>query len=843
MDNRVLFMLSPGALRSTFSGASLRHARSLSARPLSTSTSQQRRKALTDANKHYKRRELLYWLGCIDRTTKDDAPGLKNMSMSFSEPHTTAQHHATNKITNIPHPMMITRPTDGPLDELILTLRTHRLERTYNEDTLKKPTPLTDAIKTLYLQCIEKIRLCDELYYADNPAPLVPDNDYDELLMHLLDLERFYPQLVRADSPSQVVGHAVGTTVPEAASPLKARTQMRHPVPMLSLANAYTHSDLSSFAKRAENASVCVEMKIDGVALSLHYESRQLVRAITRGNGRIGDDVTANIRAGLIGRGVPEWLPDEAPEGLVIVRGEVFISRDDFEILQKEQSLSNARNTAAGAIKHKDSAEVRTRRPQFIAYECQTEDDSGIDGYQSIWPTQSGTLSALASWGFGDMPNFAVFDTMEQAEAYANTIEKGRYELPFEADGVVLKIDDAQTRFALGCTAKSPRGAIALKFTARTTLTTVLSVRMQVSRNGSITPVAELEPAVIGGATIRRATLHNFDEVARLGIAVGDIVLLERGGDVIPKITRVEQQAIDNRTPIVPPSTCPCCGGGVKIERNETGNTTVSCTDATRCVGQSLGRLVHFVSRDSMDITGVGQKKAMKLLECGLVLRLGDLFELTFDQLLEVPGFKEKSARGLYNAIQEARTKRSLERLIVALGVPGVGRTGARALALRAKTVDGLRKLTRSADLLSIPNMAERSVERIAEFLSSERIAEELAVLVKHVEISAVVDEPEEEGRKDVVVQGIPISGKLFVLTGSLTSMSRKEASGRIKEAGGIVSSALSGKTDYLIAGAEAGSKLHKAQRLGVRVLVEDDLVELFADKSTTEEFMGDSSG
>lgn len=883
MELPVLFAASPVMPPTSFTGASVRNLLS-AARPLRRLSTQrlpvtaiaQRTPDPNAKKKRGRRKELEQWQKMIDRDLNADNRG-QGFWPSGASPRLAAEKRAyaaridrrNEKLLRYAKAGGIVDTTlrGGALDMLLHTLRARYLERMHREDVEERATPLTDDVEALYALAVKEIRRCDALYYADDPQPLVSDQEYDELVMHLLELERVYPQIVAPDSPSQTVGHAaardaaaLGDASEADGEPVRAaemgwRTparnfkQVTHPVRMLSLANAYSQADLKSFAAKVEHSGsrVAVEMKIDGVALSLHYEARRLVVAVTRGNGRVGDDVTENVRAALVGRGVPEELPMGAPDGLVVVRGEVFISPDDFRRLQEasETKLSNARNSAAGALKHKDPAEVRARCPQFVAYEClvrpvAADGSAAGDGageFESAWSTQGETLAGLPGWGFGAMPKYAVLDTVSEVEQFAAEMEAARSTLPFEADGVVLKLDDASRRTALGSTAKAPRGAIALKFTARSVVTTVNAVRMQVSRTGVVTPVAELSPVVLGGATISRATLHNFDEVERIGVAVGDDVMLERGGDVIPKITHVEKLG-QRRVPIVPPAECPCCGSDLIVDKPEGGSTSVTCTEPTECAGKNLGRLLHFARRDAMDIAGVGTKTASKLLDAGLVVRLADIFKLTLEDIMGMDGFKEKSSRSLHEAIQRAGGGRSLERLIIALGVPGIGRASARALAVNAVTIEGLQKLTRGSDaaLLNMPNVAEKSAERIAEYLGSIRMQAELAELAKAVQLNGVVDEADADEAGDgekKVVDGIEISGKLFAVTGTLNAMPRAQALKQIKAAGGRVSATVSNKTDFLICGVDPGFKYHKAQRLGVRVLFEEDLKTLLGSAET----------
>ncbi len=882
MDANALFVTSPPMRQCQLLGASLRQKHqqcirglrrvSAPSRTVTTALTPQR----PDPNfkkKKGRNKPLAQWQKHIDRDQNADNRGVGFWPMGSHErlakerlvrdTFSEAYNRRILSDVDVRSTVDTILEGDGPLDNLIFTLRARYMEHMRSQNVYDKHPELTDVQRTLYNKTVKEIRRCDELYYADDPKPLVRDQDYDELVMHVLELERLFPELVTPDSPTQTVGHSAakrstelyeaieesGEQIraaemqwrPKALAPPRIFKQLKHPIPMLSLSNAYNQRDLTSFGKKVEECGsrVAIEMKIDGVALSLHYKNRKLKKAVTRGNGRIGDDVTSNIRAGLLGRGVVSDLPDDAPDDFMVIRGEVFITPEDFQalLMEAETNLTNARNAAAGAIKHKDSREVRKRRVQFVAYECMRQDEE-TEEFSHVWKTQSETLAGLPTWGFGAMPKFTVVDSIDEAQLFAAQVEEQREELPFETDGVVLKVDDAEKRHALGHTAKSPRGAIALKFTARSVVTTVSSVKMQVSRTGAITPVAELVPTTIGGATIRRATLHNFDEVKRLGVGVGDEVVLERGGDVIPKITRVVSQG-ERRVPIVVPTACPCCGASVKVKTNDAGNTEVSCSESNVCAGQNLGRLIHFVSRDAMEITGMGTKTISKLLDSGLVVRLADFFKLTMEDLLTLDGIKEKTANSLYSAIRDAAGNRTLERLIIALGVPGIGRTSARALALKAETLDGLRDLTSPGNpaLLSMPNVAEKSAERIAEYLRSTRIQTELRELNRVLVLSGVVEEPDDvdDDTKNVSVRGIQISGKQFAFTGTLNSMCRREAMKRIREAGGRVG-VLTVKTDYLICGVDPGFKYQKAQRLRVPVLFEDDLVELFENKDPEED-------
>lgn len=825
-----------------------------------------------------KKEEKKLWAGCGPTPEKSYRPGIGFGPVGSVE-RTEAERKARRQYEDLRDGMTQEEAialtgvlNGGPLDQLFYTLRAAWLDRIYDRLYKKREPRLTDDVEALYDLVVKEIRECDSLYYADDPRPKIPDREYDELVLHLIELERHFPELIKPDSPSQTVGHCAAARSAKLYSdndlsdtPLDAVEsswrpvthkwrQVQHPVSMLSLANAYSSRDLLTFAKRVEgtDSTICVEMKIDGVALSLHYQNRKLELAATRGNGRIGDDVTVNVRAALLQRGVPEVLPDDAPSGLVIVRGEVFISPQDFATVNAllDVKMSNARNAAAGALKHKDSTQVAKRRIQFIAYDCVTSSPHGHtestpsqkadadprDGrsFRSHWATQEETLRGLEEWQFGAMQRYRTCDSVKAAEEFASQMELARKHLPFEADGIVLKINDSELRARVGHTAKAPRGAIAYKFAARSVLTTISNVVMQVSRSGVITPVAELQPVVIGGATISRATLHNFDEIKRLDVAVGDTVRLERGGDVIPKIVAVHLREEEGmRTPIDIPKECPCCGAEVSVEQSP--STTVICTDSVSCAGQNLGRLIHFASRNAMDISGLGTKTASKLLDSGLVVLLADLFKLSVDDILDLDGYAAKSAATLHESIQNAATSRSVEQIIIALGIPGVGRASARALALKAITLDRLLHLGSGGrdGLLSLPNVAEKSAESIVKYINSPRLQREIKELALVVSPARIVDD--ENSPYDALVEesetaSQAISGKTFAITGTLNSMARPAIVRLLKGAGGRVVSTVTKKTDYLISGVDPGFKYYKAQRIQVPILFEEDLPNLFGE-------------
>lgn len=758
----------------------------------------------------------------------------------------------------------------GQADMLMHTLRARYLERVELLQ-VSKPLKLTEDVISIYDLLIEEILLCDSLYYCDDPKPRISDEQYDELVMHLIELERCFPQLIQARSPSQNVGHgaaarstklALDNEVFAGESPVLATSsftitvpvttklfpQHRHKALMLSLDNAYDYDQLSTFFKRATEAgsSISAELKIDGVALSLEYRNRKLHLAATRGTGRLGDEITTNVREALSERGIPDTIDDPSAPDWLLVRGEVFITPSDLIAVNAslERPLSNPRNAAAGALKHKDPAEAKERRLRFIGYECLTGKLSDADEFgrsnhpsdglpptQYTWSTQEETLSNLARWGFGKMPLSETCPTQEDAELFAAGVVDGRESLPMEVDGVVFKLNDSAAREELGNTARAPRGAVAYKFAAQARVTKVNDVVMQVSRNGVITPVAILEPVKVGGAVLSRATLHNFDEIQRLGVAVGDEIRVERGGDVIPKVLSVVRRSEDeDREQIEPPDRCPSCQGEVRTKIERSGAVLVLCKNKENCTAQTFGRLIHFSGRDAMEVKGLGKKTAEKLVQAGVVVNPADLFRLTIDDLLSLEGFAQKSASQLYESIQDAKTNRSLERLVIGMGIPGVGRTSAKALALKVGSIEGLLDIASSENgdelLLSVPNFAEQSASVVFEHLKLHKVTSELKALQKHVNLRYVVDDEEIDALEANEVRSI--SGKTFVFTGRFVSMSRPQVMKWIKRSGGRVTSSVSSKTDYVVSGLEPGNKYFKAQRLKVKTVQEAEFFQFF---------------
>lgn len=856
------------------------------------------------------------------------------------------RRHGSRELFDLERRAMFELPGTGPADFLLELLRGRYMERHFDRAE-GRTVVLTSDIPYLYRDLVKEILKCDEVYYAPNPPdkPRVTDQNYDELVMHLIELEREFPQLIDVDrSPSQRVGHyaaaqaaklgldievedrykgkkktpedghtdymdAVNSYDKTVPVDLARPFQYRHRQPMLSLDNARNHDDLAAFFRRAQLAGatdIAAELKIDGVALSLEYRHGSLFAASTRGSGRIGDDVTRNVTAALLGnRGVVEHIDDPNVPDWMIVRGEVYISSSDFIALNKtlERKLSNARNAAAGALQHKNAEEAVRRLLSFVAYDClsapladieandsyyqtatsrpstvvqpkqvEDSDDSNTETEPELespstskpidvaaiikyaFDTQDETLRSLNRWGFGQMPYSAVCKTLMEAESFAKQVETERKELPMEIDGIVFKWNSAIARAEAGNTARAPRGSIAYKFAAQARVTRLDDVVFQVSRKGIITPVAVLSPIRVGGALLSRATLHNFDEIERLGVMIGDRIRVERGGDVIPKVVGVvlpSEEGHDNvavadsdgseRRIIKPPDECPSCGGEVKEaeQRGKGGCRLFVCTAGDKCSAQAYGRISHFAGRQAMNIQGLGPRTIQKLVDAGLIVIVADLFRLTRDDILTLEGFAEHSAENLVREIQNARTSRSLERVLIGMGMPGIGRIGARPLALKLGSLDTLLRLadpeqTEREDalavLLSVANIAERTAEALIDFLRLSQHLMELRTMSQFVEPNAVVDDIMENSPSlsNPVGSENPIAGRSFVFTGKFSSFNRPAVMKWVRSRGGRVMSDVSRKTDFVIFGLEPGQKLFKAQRLNVLTIDENEFMDQF---------------
>lgn len=646
-------------------------------------------------------------------------------------------------------------------------------------------------------------RLCDEiwrhnrLYYIEN-QPEISDASFDALLKELESIEKSHPEWVTPSSPTQRVGEMVSSGF----------DAVKHAHPMLSLANTYSRKELGEFVQRAQklagraNLAFSVELKMDGIAIGVRYEKGKLVRGVTRGDGKQGDDVTSNVRT--IKR-LPLTIADSVE--VLELRGEVFMRHAQFEKMNRlkqqlgEPLWANPRNAAAGALKLLDPKESAERNLDIVFYAVVEQSPEKI-------AKQSETYALLAQLGLPVVEMHAQCYTLDEILDFADRVEDRRGTLPYDIDGIVIKVDALSEQQRMGATSKSPRWAVAYKFAAEQAVTLVEEILVQVGRTGVLTPVAHLQPVSLAGSTIARATLHNADEVERLGVTVGSRVTIEKGGDVIPKVVRVLSHEDTHAAPWKMPSVCPSCHTPVQ---RLPGEVAYRCPNAVHCPEQRLRRLIFFTSKDALDIEHLGEKAVEQLVERGFVREPADFFALKPEQLAQLEGFKDKSIQNVLSALDKARDV-SLWRFIHGLGIRFVGKGTAELLANRSGTLEQLMHLSKE-ELLAVDGIGEKVAESVLEYFSHERHQEEVKRFLElGVQPRAV----------SVVSYGDhPFSGKTFVLTGTLEGYTRDAAAKLIKERGGKVTSSVSKKTDYLLAGREAGSKLEKAQKLGVQVMDE----------------------
>ncbi len=649
-----------------------------------------------------------------------------------------------------------------------------------------------------------EIRRHDELYYVQD-RPEISDAEYDALVRELADLERRFPELITPDSPTQRVAGRVG----EAFRPVE------HRVAMLSLESVTEPEAVRAWEARvrrligAPPGGYVAEPKVDGLGVALLYQRGRLVRGATRGDGRVGEDVTANL---LAVRAIPPRLRGAlAGADELEVRGEVFMPREAFERLNRaleqrgEATFANPRNAAAGSVRQKD-ARVTARRPlDFFAHHLS---HAGGLRFASHWQT----LDALREAGLPVNPRNARCPDLEAVLAYVERLAAERDRLPYEADGVVVKVDDLDAQRRLGSTGHHPRWAVALKFAPRQATTTVQAIELQVGKTGILTPVARLAPVSVGGVTITRATLHNEDEIRRKDVRVGDTVLIERAGDVIPQVVQVvKSKRPPGARPFRFPRRCPACGG---LALRPEGEAWWRCLNAA-CPAQLEERLRHFGSRRAMDIRGLGEAVVHQLVERGLVRDFADLYRLRAEDVARLEGFARKSADNLVRAIAASRT-RGLARLLHGLGIPHVGEHVAGVLADRFGSLERLSRAT-AAQLAAVPGIGPAIAESVVKFLGepgNRRLLERLRAA------GVATTEPRRRG-------GGPLAGKTFVLTGTLRAFTRDEARARIERLGGRVADSVSGRTDFLVVGAAPGRKLEQARRLGVRTLTEDEFTDM----------------
>jgi DNA ligase (NAD+) len=658
--------------------------------------------------------------------------------------------------------------------------------------------------KEEYLHFIAEIRRHDRLYYVE-AKPQITDFEYDKLLKKIEEIEKLHPDWISPSSPTQRVND----------SPTKGFVQVEHKVPMLSLANTYSREEIEDFFARMRkllernDVSMSAELKMDGVAVSARYEKGLFVRGVTRGDGKKGDDITANMKTI---RALPLELCGENFPDVLELRGEVFMLKATFQELNRqkeddgEELWANPRNATAGSLKLLDPKEVAKRKLSIVFY--------GVaeDG-ELVCQNQIDSHHLFKKWGLPvfDERHRKLCISVDEVLSFADEIEKQRPNLPFDIDGIVLKVNERRFHEILGVTGKSPRWAVAYKFAPEQATTKILDITVQVGRTGVLTPVAELQPVFLAGSTISRATLHNQEEVQRKDIRIGDEVVIEKGGDVIPKVVQVVISKRSNEShPWHMPRHCPCCGASVV---HVDGEVAVRCPNTEECVEQNLRKIVFFASKDAMDIGHLGEKVVEQLMAKGFIKKVSDIYRLTEKELYQLEGFKEKSVKNLLKSIDQSRTP-TLARLILALGIKYVGEGTAELLAMRATDIQTLSQLSQS-DLQQIDGVGEKVACAVVEYFKDPSNLKELQSLVengvspKPVVVSTRTDHP--------------FYGKSFVLTGTLPNFTRTQATELIKERGGKVSGSVSNQTDFVLAGDEAGSKLEKAKKLKIAILSEED--------------------
>ena len=648
-----------------------------------------------------------------------------------------------------------------------------------------------------------------QYYVLDEPS--VPDVEYDRKMRELQDIENAYPDLLTADSPSQKVGDV----------PLDAFEQVEHEVPMLSLDNVFDEESFYAFEKRMQDRlknstdiEYSCEPKLDGLAVSLLYENGLLVRGATRGDGHIGENITANVRTI---RNIPLKLRGSDYPARLEVRGEVVMSKDGFETLNQSQKdkgkkiFANPRNAAAGSLRQLDSRITASRPLLFFSYSLGLVEDETKPLANSHYQR----LQQLADWG---LPLSKELDTAKDAGAcldYYQHIGDIRNSLNYDIDGVVFKVDNIQIQQSLGFVARAPRWAIAHKFPAQEEMTKVLDVEFQVGRTGAITPVARLEPVFVGGVTVSNATLHNQDEIERLGLQIGDTVIIRRAGDVIPQVVSVilDKRPSNSRV-VVFPSDCPICQSGVeKLE----GEAVARCTGGLYCAAQRKQAMKHFASRKAFDIDGLGDKIVDQLVDLELVKTPADFFKLELIQIASLERMGDKSAANLLMSLEKSK-QTTLAKFLYSLGIREVGEATAANLAQHFCTLDNIK----SADLevlQEVDDVGEIVARHLVNFFAEPHNIELIEQLLR-AGVHWPVIEPLDQ-------QALPLQGQTFVLTGTLQQMGRSEAKQKLQDLGAKVAGSVSAKTSCLVAGEKAGSKLAKAEQLGIEILQEDQLIAL----------------
>lgn len=667
----------------------------------------------------------------------------------------------------------------------------------------------------------QQINYHNELYYQQSRSE-ISDFEFDQLLEKLIALETEFPEHKQEDSPSQRVGGTI----------TKSFNTVTHKYPMMSLGNTYSKEELVDWSNRvikglegADHEFFC-ELKFDGVALSLTYENGILKRAVTRGDGTQGDDITANAKTI---RTIPLRINSDNIPAEFEVRGEAFFPKNEFERVNQEREdigeerLANPRNAASGTLKMQNSSIVSSRKLDCYLYYLLGENLGN--------PTHSGSIRQIENWGFNVSQTYRQCKTIEDVLDYISEWEENRHTLPSETDGVVIKVNRLDQQDELGYTAKSPRWAIAYKYKAESASTILESISYQVGRTGSVTPVANLRPVLLAGTTVKRASLHNANEIERLGVRIGDTVSVEKGGEIIPKIIEVNlSQRKESSIPVEYITNCPECETAlIRLE----GEANHYCPNADGCPPQIQGRIEHFIQRKAMDIDSLGSETIRGLLDHQLIKNYADLYSLTYEQLngLEFKSFsekkgdyslrslREKSASNIIKAIEESK-KVSFEKVLFALGIRYVGQTVAEKLAIHFETIDNL-TLANFETLIEVPEIGERIAESVLQFFGEE-------------DNKALINQLKKAGlnfeivKQEIISEGSNLVDKSFVISGVFTQFSRDELKEKIKANGGKVVSSISGKLDYLVAGDKMGpSKLEKATKLEVNIISETEFLDL----------------
>ncbi|HKK26052.1 MAG TPA: NAD-dependent DNA ligase LigA [Gracilimonas sp.] len=651
----------------------------------------------------------------------------------------------------------------------------------------------------------ELLNKANEAYYQE-ALPFISDKEFDEKLNELQKLENDF-DLHDPESPTKRVGGDV-------SSDFKT---VQHPVPLLSLDNTYNEEEINDFDGRVrkilghDNYNYMVELKFDGASIRLRYENGKFVLGATRGDGQQGDDITNNLKTI---QDIPLKLNGDAPS-VAEIRGEAYMEREAFARLnerREEEGLNvfaNPRNSTAGSLKMQDPKAVAQRPIRFFAFDMILENE-----YESL--TQYKKAEQLQKFGFPVSEHYRLCSKIEEVHSIISEWDELRHKLPYETDGVVIKVNQSHLRDQLGTTSKFPRWAIAYKFKAEQATTTINDITLQVGRLGTITPVAELEAVELAGTTVKRASLHNEDEIQRKDIRINDTVVVEKAGEIIPQVISVVNPDRDDREPPFKfPDKCPACDSELIKYEDEVAWRCVNPT----CPPQVRIRIEHFASRDAMDIEGLGESVVDQLVSAGLIKTYADLYELNKDQIIQLDRMASKSAKNLINAIEESK-EQPFERVIYALGIRFVGKTVAKDLAKAFKTMNGLRSQTKE-DLEAVDSIGPRIAESVVSFFQNEKNQQIVNKLEKH----GLQFEKEEEELASSVFEG-----KKFVLTGSLPTYTRKEATDLIEKHGGKTASSVSRNTDYVLAGESAGSKLDKANKLGVPVLDESQFREMIGE-------------